>query len=1075
MFSQLVNQTLDRYKVLNLLGEGGMGAVFKAFDLTLQREVAVKVMHPNFASQQDFQDRFLQEARTAARLDHPSIVQVYDFGQTQGLLYIVMEFIPGDNLGKMLKDLRAGGKWILLPESVNLIRQVALALDYAHAHGVLHRDIKPGNIMIEPISSDGLPYRPVLTDLGLAKLIGGGLQTMDGTSMGTPAYMSPEQALGNLSDARSDVYSLGVLLFELATGKLPFPARNLIEAIHYHTKEPPPQPKSINPEIPDMLDAHILRAMEKDPKQRFQTAGEMGLALAKLLPDLGIANHDPTVLAEHVSLLTQYEQSLVEVRGASVLEEFEPVSHPVQDRVQVMRDGKTTHNVAIKATGLTIGRDADSDICLDDTGISRRHARIEVSGNRCQVIDLGSTNGTYMGNARLLPGVAEEWTSDRPLRMGKFWLRLIRSDSGDRTAVTRMTHGTQIDTSRMHTSTGQGRIGVFLETEQLSVEPGMSVDLPIILLNQSQLVDHFRVSVEGIPGRWLPIMPPVLNLMPGDQQQVALTIAPTRSPKNRAGRYPFTVKVSSEQAPDEIVSVSAVLTLAAYAEFNAEIHPQRIRIEKPARVSVSNLGNLPEVFTISMRDQADELNFKPPKIQLRIPEGQTASTIFTAGMRQFRIVGREKMHAFQVQVTAPKGAPKINQGEFISQGILPMWLFGLLVVLCLGVTGASAMLAGGVWSQVSNATQTYEAGLTSVAQVVEATNLASTGTASVLETQGVAAIQAATATEAWMILDDDRDGLDNRKELELGTLPNVRDTDEDNLSDGEEVQRKTNPLDDDTDNDGLKDGAELVLGTDPLVNDTDKDGIPDNQDSAPLATSTPPPTATVPTPIPSSTKTPTVPPSLTPSPTVTLSPTIPPTPTPTPTPTLPPTSYTTNPPLIDGVVTAGEWDAAFLAMNIPNGAVYYFNDSQNLYLLIDLTNDTFNDPPLVGSPWGDYFYVGFDVNENQVIDSNVDFSYVTYPGTYTLGVSYYLGPGSFTGVQPCTSVLGPGFGISHKSATNHRIWEFALKLSEIQAAAGQNVAMGVITNSQNPAFLDYVPGNYYTSVASFTQFHLDSP
>ena len=201
-----------------------------------------------YARKPEFQQRFLNEAQATAQLDHPGIVKVYDYRQDGDYLYIVMEFIAGGNLSEMLQDLRAKQQWIGLREAMELVRQVGLALDYAHRKGVLHRDIKPANIMVKPEPAGELPYQPVITDLGLARLGEGLGLSQTGVSMGTPAYMSPEQALGKPTDARSDVYSLGILLYELAVGQLPFKANTISDAIALHSKQPPPPPRSLRPD-----------------------------------------------------------------------------------------------------------------------------------------------------------------------------------------------------------------------------------------------------------------------------------------------------------------------------------------------------------------------------------------------------------------------------------------------------------------------------------------------------------------------------------------------------------------------------------------------------------------------------------------------------------------------------------------------------------------------------------------------------------------------------------------------------------------------------------------------------------
>lgn len=831
--NQLIGQMIDRYQVLSLLGEGGMGAVLKARDVTLQRDVAIKVMHPQFAKDTNFQGRFLQEARTAAHLDHPGIVKIFDFGQYRSILYIVMEFIPGDNLRHLLANLKSTNKQVLLPEALHIIRQVGLALDYAHNHGVLHRDIKPDNIMLKPEPSDGLPYRPVITDLGLAKLAEGGIMTQANVSMGTPAYMSPEQAVGENTDPRSDVYSLGVLLYELVVGKLPFPARTLSEAIRYHVKEAPPPPRTIRPEIPQDVERLVLKAMEKKPEQRFPTAGAFAAALGSSISAVETSEQNKqqtaaaTGLGTQVSLMTEYQKSVVEGRGASVLEEF-PQAPPdlKQDRIQILDPDHTSRSINMKPGGLIIGRGNECDIMIDDSKVSRQHARIEFDGTRYTVIDLNSTNGTFLGTTRLLPGVAEVWAPDQPLRVGKVYLRQERAGQSQGTMAytgTSPITGTVVDKERVYSSPGAGRVGVFLETAQLSATPGGNTLMKLVLLNQGTLVDHFKISINGIPADWTPMIPPPIQLMPGAQQEISLSIQPPKVSKSRAGRYPLVLQVASESAPDQAVEVKVTLTLTAYSQFTSDMHPQKVRAGQPARIMIENQGNTQETFTLALQDRGDELVFSPAQVRLAVPVGKEVGTDFRATPRTRRWFGAEKTHPFTAKVTSQDGQVRTHEGEVISRGQLPAWLIPLLLLLCLCI-GASGALFGyyQFFLPPLRATETFRNDTTRVAQIVESTR------------------QAGEATATWSAADDDKDGLTNSQELSLGTLPNKRDTDEDGLDDGDEVNnRGTDPLKADTDNDGIKDGEEIARGLNPKEPDTDGDGYPDAVDPDPLHLPTP--------------------------------------------------------------------------------------------------------------------------------------------------------------------------------------------------------------------------------------------
>ncbi len=276
----LEGQMLGKYRVLEPLGAGGMARVYRAYHPQLDRYVAIKVLRSDLVEEQEFLARFRREAQSVANLRHAHIIQVYDFDVQDDVYYMVMELLEGDSLKARLNGYHVRGETMPVGEMVRVMLDVLDALAYAHSEGMIHRDIKPANIML---TGRG---QAVLTDFGIAQIVGGTHYTASGALMGTLNYMAPEQGLQK-GDARSDLYSMGIVLYEMFTGRPPFDADTPLAILLKHLNDPLPLPRTVNPDIPEAYERVLLKALCKAPEDRYQNAGEMAQALRAAVAEAG--------------------------------------------------------------------------------------------------------------------------------------------------------------------------------------------------------------------------------------------------------------------------------------------------------------------------------------------------------------------------------------------------------------------------------------------------------------------------------------------------------------------------------------------------------------------------------------------------------------------------------------------------------------------------------------------------------------------------------------------------------------------------------------------------------------------
>ena len=437
--TELTGQSLGQFRVLEQIGQGGMARVYKAYQASLDRFVAIKVIASQLddARDQEFLARFASEARLIARLTHPNIVPVHDFGEESGWAYIVMEYIAGGTLRERLVQAEGHRQRIDLAHALELIQQAALALDFAHSRGVVHRDVKPGNMLLR--TEDQL----LLSDFGIATLLEASKAfSRSGANVGTPQYMAPEQGTpGGVVDARTDIYALGVVLFQCATGKLPFNGETPVNVLMQHVREPVPRPSALAPGLPRSIEQIILRALAKDPAARYQRAREMadqleaasaelrGVGARARVPTMRFPDRTgqmPAVLAPPYPV--QVPRGVPGAPGTcfrcgaandprhrfcttcgydlsgrrAVADRYMlPNGRPLRCRVALRNGPLVGQSFTLHQDVTTVGRTAGNDLILPDPTVSRYHARLTFRNGQWFLEDLKSSNGTYVNGVRI--------------------------------------------------------------------------------------------------------------------------------------------------------------------------------------------------------------------------------------------------------------------------------------------------------------------------------------------------------------------------------------------------------------------------------------------------------------------------------------------------------------------------------------------------------------------------------------------------------------------------------------------------------------------------------------------------
>lgn len=720
IMEQLINKQIGQYQVEALLGEGGMGAVYRAHDLKQGRMVALKIMLANLVNKPQFRSRFMQEAEAIASYSSPAIITILDTGIYNESPYIVMEYVEGGSLVDYLRQLDWSGTKPTMETVTMLAAQVAEGLSYAHQRGLIHRDIKPGNILLKMRAGSYQPRQAVIIDFGLAIQRQAGNDIDTAPFMGSLAYMSPEQCENKPLDGRSDIYALGILLYQLTTGQLPFQI-NAPADIMKHLEETPLPPSLINPDLPHILETITLKAMEKKPSDRYQSAAEMAHALRQALnnPEMQTA-----VLAQPGSqVVTQW----LDNKWVAAIDVEERVDiHQTwtslgENRLFITHQYEESQLVDLNKDEFTLGRDASNDIVLDDSSVSGKHIRLTRTPQGWQVSDLGSTNHSYLGDRLLEYEQTYEWPSTDVLRIGPYFLRwqpfdaeqhgtapILASTALAATAVTTLSPAPDTTTAVAPTAATEPTysdgevLGIAITPPLLELEPGAQNLLDISVTNRDVTVKDItlRLEMDGYPPPWISLTDYQMKLLPDERQSTTALVDLSQDPTILAGIH--TVQLLATTDKGEVEKREVQVAVSSLEDFNLDLHPSNLQEKVTCRLTIDDQSNFQNEYTVMGLDDSDALvfefdepqnailtNFDEQQQQLKVAPRQEAWLGFRVRPRKRPLFGANKTLPFKIRVRTPQTdwQSLTGQVEISARITRRALLLLLLLLLLIGGTG----------------------------------------------------------------------------------------------------------------------------------------------------------------------------------------------------------------------------------------------------------------------------------------------------------------------------------------------------------------------------------------------------